>query len=177
MTVFLPGCSTWRSPVCLRGHLLLCCRKNNLRLNSSHCMRQTVEKSVFQRRGLWLSGGISALAFAVFNRLWCKLSFSNPSFCYNSNGVLQISPCLTTKSNLRFESGPQSCLPQSRFSSGVTPGATLATTVYPFPTTLAFPVSFSARGQRKCLACWMIHGRQFNFQLYLLELKFLTYAS
>ena len=35
----------------LRGHLLLCCRGNNLRLKSSDCTRKTVGISVFQRRG------------------------------------------------------------------------------------------------------------------------------
>ncbi|XP_074615968.1 putative aarF domain-containing protein kinase 5 isoform X1 [Acropora palmata] len=70
MTVFAPWCGILRSPVSLRGHLLLCGRKYNLRLKSSGCTRQTGGKSVFQRKGLWLLAGTSALAFAAFNRLW-----------------------------------------------------------------------------------------------------------
>ena len=70
MTVLASWCSKLRSPVSLRGHLLLCCRKYNLKLKSSDCTRQTGGKSVFQRRGLWLLAGTSGLAFAAFNRLW-----------------------------------------------------------------------------------------------------------
>ena len=70
MTVFAPWCGILRSSVSLRGHLLLCCRKYNLRLKSSDYTRQTGGKSVFQRKGLWLLAGTSALTFAAFNRLW-----------------------------------------------------------------------------------------------------------
>ncbi|XP_015763234.1 PREDICTED: uncharacterized aarF domain-containing protein kinase 5-like [Acropora digitifera] len=70
MTAFAPWYGILRSSVSLRGHLLLCCRKYNLRLKSSDNTRQTGGKSIFQRRGLWLLAGTSALAFAAFNKLW-----------------------------------------------------------------------------------------------------------
>ena len=97
MTVLTPWCST---NVAITGlferpftALLF---KNNLRLKSSDCTRQTDGKSVFQRGALWLLGGTSALAFAAFNRLWCKTD--SLSRFFESALLLQFKRCLTTKS-------------------------------------------------------------------------------